>query len=121
MVTGRSFFGALPVHAAPPSLRTEAKVMQHALRTTTCSLALLASAALMSSQALALTINPIFADSYTGPNFGFPVVSLDGNVAAENAIVSATQLIASQYSNNVTVNVLYYGSHDTTGGFLGAR
>lgn len=74
----------------------------------------------MTPQAQALTINPIFADSYTGPNFGFPVVSLDGNVAAENAIVSATQLIATQYSNNVTVNVLYYGSHDTTGGFLGA-
>jgi len=94
--------------------------MQHSQRRTTYLFALLLSAATMSSQAQALVINPIFADSYTGPDFGIPVVSLDGNVAAENAIIRATTQIASQYSNNMTVNILYYGSHDTTGGFLGA-
>lgn len=95
--------------------------MQHSLRITTCSIALLLSAAVLPLPAQALVINPIFADSYTGPDFGFgPVVSLDGNVAAEHAIMVATNQIASQYSDNVTVNILYYGAHDTANGFLGA-
>jgi hypothetical protein len=95
--------------------------MQRSLRTATCPFALLLSACLLSSQAQALVINPIFADSYTGQDFGIgPVVSLDGNVAAENAIAFATKQIASQYSDNVTVNILFYGAHDTPNGFLGA-
>ena len=82
-----------------------------------CLLAAVASLC-PTSFANALTINPIFADTYTGPNFGIPVVSLDGNAQAIGAITAATNQIASQYSNNVTVNLLFYGSHDTANGFL---
>jgi len=79
-----------------------------------------AAALCIATPATALTINPIFADTYTGPDVGIPVVSLDGNAEAIAAITAATNQIASQYANDVTVNLLFYGSHDTTNGFLGA-
>jgi len=68
-----------------------------------------------------LIINPVFADSYTGADLAIgPIVSLDGDAAAESAIAAATTRIESQFANNVTVNILFYGAHDTPNGFLGA-
>jgi len=96
--------------------------MSNAHNSRSLIICLLAAAASLcpASFANALTINPIFADTYTGPNFGIPVVSLDGNAQAISAITAATNQIASQYSNAVTVNLLFYGSHDTANGFAAA-
>jgi hypothetical protein len=83
--------------------------------------ALVLGSACLASPALALQINPIFADSYTGQDFGIgPVISLDGNTVVTSTITKADQQLSSLFSNNVTVNILYYGAHDTTRGFLGA-
>lgn len=84
--------------------------------------ALALGASVMPPTVQALTINPIFAGSYTGQDFGIgPIVSLAGNTAIDNSIDAATQQIAKQFGNtNTTVNILYYGAQDGTGGFLGA-
>lgn len=73
----------------------------------------------------ALNIDPLFGASYScplnvcglDPN---SVVSLQGNAAAQAAITAATHQIASQFSNNITTNILFYGVHDGTNGFLAA-
>src|SRR5581483_8729062 len=71
----------------------------------------------------ALTINPIFADSFDLQGSGLDpnkVVSLDGNAAAMGAITAATSQVATQFGNNVTANITFFGYHVATNGFLGA-
>lgn len=86
----------------------------------TAAMVLGAGAAPITAQAL--TINPIFATSYTGVNYGIgPIVSLTGDTEVDNMIDAATQQIAKQFGGtNITVNILYYGADDGTSGFLGA-
>jgi hypothetical protein len=74
------------------------------------------------SPANAVKINPIFASTYTGQDFGIgTIVSLDGNAEAQASIIAADTAISRLFTNNVTVNILYYGAHDGTDGFLGAN
>src|SRR5579871_5646754 len=74
------------------------------------------------SPAVAVKINPIFASTYTGQDFGIgTIVSLDGNAEAQASIIAADTAISRLFTNNVTVNILYYGAHDGTDGFLGAN
>jgi len=77
---------------------------------------------LIAAPAQATLIVPEYAPTYTGIDFGVgPVVSLQGDVQAQNAINAAAAQIGSVlHNNNTTVHILFYGAHDTVNGFLGA-
>ena len=71
----------------------------------------------------ALVINPVFASSFTCTVCGIDpstVISLQGDAAAMGAATRAANQISSMFSNNVTANILVYGIHDGTNGFLAA-
>ncbi|HEY3947602.1 PEPxxWA-CTERM sorting domain-containing protein [Phenylobacterium sp.] len=75
----------------------------------------------------AVQINPIFSNTFglscAGGSCGLDpsqVVSLSGNAAAMGAITAATTQIASQFSNNLTENIVFFGYHGGTDSFLGA-
>ncbi|HEY0437313.1 MAG TPA: PEPxxWA-CTERM sorting domain-containing protein, partial [Phenylobacterium sp.] len=71
----------------------------------------------------AVVINPIYASSFTCNVCGIDpgtVVSLAGNSAAQGAINAAAHQIGSQFSNKLTSNILFYGVHAGTDGFLAA-
>jgi len=75
---------------------------------------------LAANPAAAVTINPIFATSYTGGDLGVgPIVSLADNPAAEQAIEAAAKKVGGMLTGtNTTVNILFYDAPE--GGFLGA-
>jgi hypothetical protein len=74
--------------------------------------------------AQAVEINALFASTYSCSICGVAnVVSLQGNASVQAAITAATQQIASQFGDNLTTNILFYGVHGGTTGneaFLGA-
>lgn len=76
----------------------------------------------LAAPASATTINPVYATSYTGQDYGIgPIVSLAGNSQAQAAINAAASQISSLFpGTNTTVNIAFYGAHDGTSGFLGA-
>ena len=79
------------------------------------------SGLMLSEPALAVKINPIFAPTYTGPDYGLgSVVTLTNNAAAQASIEAAASQISGLFTNNVTVNILYYGVHGGADGFIGA-
>jgi hypothetical protein len=81
-----------------------------------------ASTFVLSAPAAAVTINPIFAPTYTGPDYGLgSIVSLENNAAAQASIDAAAGQISGLFTNNVTVNILYYGVHGGADGFIGAN
>jgi hypothetical protein len=76
---------------------------------------------LCTAPAGATIVNPIYATTYTGTNFGFTPVSLVGNVDAQAAISRAAAQINGLFgATNTTVNILFYGAHTGTNSFLGA-
>jgi hypothetical protein len=80
------------------------------------------SGLMLSEPALAVKINPIFAPTYTGPDYGLgSVVTLTNNAAAQASIEAAASQISGLFTNNVTVNILYYGVHGGADGFIGAN
>ncbi|HEV2651905.1 MAG TPA: NF038122 family metalloprotease, partial [Rhizomicrobium sp.] len=81
-----------------------------------------ASALILPNSAAAVNINSIFAPTYTGPDYGLgTVVTLSGNAAAQASIEAAAAQLSSLFTNNVTVNILYYGVHGGANGFIGAN
>jgi hypothetical protein len=75
---------------------------------------------LMAVPAAAVTINPIFATSYTGGDLGVgPIDSLTGNPGAMKAIEAAARTVGGMLNQtHTTVNILFYDAPQ--GGFLGA-
>jgi len=78
------------------------------------------AAPLMTTPVVAVTINPIFATSYTGGDLGVgPIDSLTGNPAAMKAIEAAAKTVGGMLNaTNTTVNILFYDAPQ--GSFLGA-
>jgi len=73
----------------------------------------------------ATIVNPVFASSFTCPATvcgldPSTVISLSGNADAMGAATRAANQLSSLFSNNVTANILVYGIHDGTNGFLAA-
>jgi hypothetical protein len=73
--------------------------------------------------ARAVEINAQFSSTYGCSVCGVAnVVSLQGNAAAQGAILAATQQISSQFGDNLTANIAFFGVHGGTTGneaFLG--
>jgi len=81
------------------------------------TLVLFAGALGAAAPARAVEINALFASTYSCGGCGIAnVVSLQGNASAQAAITAATQQIASQFSDNLTANILFYGVHGGTTG-----
>jgi hypothetical protein len=68
----------------------------------------------------AVTINPIFATTYTGDDLGVgPLVSLNSDPTTEMAIRAAARTVGGMLTDtHTTVNILFYDA--PKGGFLGA-
>ena len=75
---------------------------------------------LLAVPSVAVTINPIFATSYTGGDLGVgPIDSLAGNPGAMKAIEAAARTVGGMLNQtHTTVNILFYDAPQ--GGFLGA-
>lgn len=89
------------------------------------SAAALFGSLLLTTPAQAVTINALYSSFFTCPAAvcginPATIVSLQGNLTAQAAINAAANQIASQFNNNMTTNILFYGVHGGANGFLAA-